>query len=141
MHAFSKEIKENGFFSLYRGGLPYLSMFTTMISIQFTVYESYIKFMKDRDLESFQKKQPMHIVSASFLAGVIGSAATNGFEVLVVTKQTKPETKILDIIKKDKFNLLIKGLGARVYSHSLHSILFFSTVTYIGKLFNVELEE
>jgi hypothetical protein len=44
----------------------------------------------------------MHIICASFLAGAISSALTNSLEVLVVTKQTKPDTNIMDIIKREK---------------------------------------
>lgn len=141
LHAFQKEIKENGLFSLYKGGTPFLIMFATTISLQFTVYESYIKYIKDRHMESWVKRELSHIVLASFLAGAIGSGVTNGLEVLVVTKQTKPEANLLKIVKKEKFGLLTKGLGARVYYQSIQSIVFFSTVTYVGKLFNVELED
>lgn len=141
LHAFQKEIKENGVFSLYRGASPFLIMFATTISLQFTVYESYIKFIKDRYHEHFYKREIFHIIAASFLAGAIGSGVTNGLEVLVVTKQTNPNADLLAIIKKEKFGLLTKGLGARVYYQSIQSIVFFSTVTYVGKLFNVELED
>jgi len=75
------------------------------------------------------------------VAGVVGSALTNGFEVLLVTSQTQPNVKLMDIVRKEKFGLLTKGLGARVYGHSLQSVVFFSTVTYVGRLFNVELED
>jgi hypothetical protein len=116
-------------------------MFATTISLQFTVYESYIKYVKEHYLSSWQKREIAHVVSASFLAGAVGSSVTNGLEVLVVTKQTKPETNLWKIIEKEKFGLLTKGLGARVYYQSIQSIMFFSTVTYVGKLFNVELED
>lgn len=141
LHAFQKEIKENGILSLYKGGSPFLIMFATTISLQFTVYETYIKNIKEKHLDNFTKYEPIHIVAASFLAGAIGSGATNGLEVLVVTKQTKPNTNIMDIVRRDKFKLLTKGLGARVYYQSIQSIVFFSTVNYVGKLFNVELED
>lgn len=141
LHAFQKEITENGLFSLYRGGAPFLIMFATTISLQFTVYESYIKFIKDHYMESWKNRELPHVVLASFLAGAVGSGATNGLEVLVVTKQTKPETNLWEIVKREKFGLMTKGLGARVYYQSIQSIVFFSTVTYVGKLFNVELED
>ena len=41
---------------------------------------------------------------------------------------------MINIIKKEKFGLLTKGLGARIYHHSFQSIVFFSTVAYIGRL-------
>lgn len=46
LHAFTKEISENGVLSLYRGGLPFLLMYTSVISIQFTTYETLIKYFK-----------------------------------------------------------------------------------------------
>jgi len=141
LHAFQKEIRENGVFSLYKGGLPFLIMFASTISLQFTVYESYIKFIKDRYMESWNNRELFHIILASFLAGAIGSGVTNGLEVLVVTKQTKPKANLMKIVKREKFGLLTKGLGARVYYQSIQSVIFFSTVTYVGKLFDVELED
>lgn len=141
LHAFRKEVSENGVLSLYKGGAPFLIMFATTISLQFTVYESYIKYVKEKYIESWKNREVLHIVNASFLAGAIGSGVTNGLEVLVVTKQTKPETNLLNIVKKEKFGLLTKGLGARVYYQSVQSIVFFSTVTYVGKLFDVEIED
>lgn len=141
IHAFQKEITENGIRSLYKGSSPFLLMYSTMISVQFMVYESYIKFIKDRSVDNFYKNELLHIVTASFLSGAIGSALTNGLEVVVVTKQTEPEKRVMNIVKEQKFNLLTKGLGARVYYQSIQSIVFFSTVTYVSRLFNVELED
>ena len=52
---------------------------------------------------------------AGFLAGVIASGVTNGLEVITVKKQTDPSTNLLNLIKEERFKLLTKGLGARVY--------------------------
>ena len=38
-HAFRKEIRNNGFMSLYTGASPFLLTYTTFISLQFTIYE------------------------------------------------------------------------------------------------------
>jgi hypothetical protein len=54
VHAFQKEITENGFFSLYKGGTLFLVMFSAWISIQFTIYETYIRFMKARQSENYK---------------------------------------------------------------------------------------
>lgn len=141
LHAFTKEIKENGVLSLYKGGSPFLIMFATTISLQFTVYESYIKYMREHYSTNFNNHEVLHIVTASFLAGAIGSGVTNGMEVLVVTKQTDPACDIFKIIRKEKHMLLTKGLGARVYYQSIQSIVFFSIVESIGRMFNVTLED
>ena len=78
---------------------------------------------------------------ASFLAGAVGSAVTNAFDVLTINKQAMPETSLLELIKKERHNLLTKGLLARVFLNSLHSIFFFTLIMYIGKVYNVELSE
>ena len=78
---------------------------------------------------------------ASFLAGAIGSAVTNCFDVLTVNKQASPEISLVQLIKKEKLNLLTKGLAARVALNSFHSIVFFNLIMYIGKIYNVELSE
>jgi hypothetical protein len=105
LHAFTKEITENGVLSLYKGGAPFLLMFATTISLQFTVYESYIKYVKEQFPESWKNREIIHTIRASFLAGAIGSACTNWLEVLVATKQTKPDSDLWQIIKREKFRL------------------------------------
>lgn len=78
---------------------------------------------------------------ASFLGGAIGSAVTNGLDVLTINKQANPDMKIMQLVKKEQFQLLTKGLSARVYYNSLQSIVFFNLVMYIGKIYNVELSD
>jgi len=57
LHAFQKEISTNGFLSLYKGGSAYLMMFATMISVQFSIYESIIKHIKQKHLEYFKRRE------------------------------------------------------------------------------------
>ena len=95
LHAFRKEITENGILSLYKGGSSYLIMFATMISWQFCIYESLIKYLKNKYLEEYRKREALWIISSSWIAGAVGSAITNGFEVIVVTRQTQPESKVI----------------------------------------------
>lgn len=141
LHAFQKEFQENGAMSLYKGWWPFLIMFSTTIALQFTVYETYLKYVREHYSRSYKKNEFLHIVWGSFIAGAIGHALTNGLEVIVVAKQWIPDADIRSIVKKEGYGLLTKGLGARVYYQSTQSIVFFSTVTYIGKLFNVKIEE
>jgi hypothetical protein len=47
----------------------------------------------------------------------------------------------MDLVKQERFNLLTKGLFARVYYNSMQSIVFFNLVVYIGKLYDVELSD
>ncbi|CAI2373878.1 unnamed protein product [Moneuplotes crassus] len=141
VHAFEKEITENGIKSLYKGCSPFLVMFSTTIAIQFAVYESYLRYVSRWYSGNYQKHELAHIINASFIAGAIGHAVTNGLEVITVTKQCVPETSIKSIIHKERFGLLTKGIGARVWYQSTQSIVFFSAVAYIGKLYNVSIEE
>ena len=47
----------------------------------------------------------------------------------------------MEMIKKERFGLLTKGLLARVYYNSMQSVVFFNLVMYIGKKYNVELSD
>ena len=141
VHAFRKEIKENGVISLYKGWWPFLIMFSTTIALQFTVFETYIRHVQNEYSQSYKNHELLHIVNASFVAGVIGHAVTNGLEVITVTKQWVPDANIKSILEKERFGILTKGIGARVWYQSTQSIVFFSTVAYVGKLFNVKIEE
>ena len=78
---------------------------------------------------------------AGFLGGVIGASTTNAFEAVTVAKQTNPSINILKLIKQEGSQLLTKGLLARVYYNGAQSIFFFNLVLYIGKLYNVELND
>lgn len=48
---------------------------------------------------------------------------------------------IMDLVRKERFGLLTKGLLVRVYYNSMQSIVFFNLVMYIGKIYNVELSD
>lgn len=75
------------------------------------------------------------------VAGVIAAAATNGLEVLTVTKQVEPSTNLFAMIKKEKTGLLTKGLSARVGYNGSQSLMLFLIVESIGKYYNVELTD
>ncbi len=91
--------------------------------------------------EAYEKGEFKYNIVASLLGGIIGSALTNSFEVLAINKQAHPECKLLALIKREKFKLLTKGLGARVFYLSFQSMLFFSCILYFGKLYHVDLTE
>jgi hypothetical protein len=80
-------------------------------------------------------------MAAAFLGGAIGSGLTNAFDVLTINKQTNPGIKLMDLVREERFNLLTKGLLARVYYNSMQSIVFFHLVMYIGKIYDVELSD
>jgi hypothetical protein len=85
-------------------------------------------------------------VVASFIAGAVASAVTNPMEVIVVHKQTRPQESVVkitrDMVKKEGVGHIMKaGIGARVYYTSIQSVLFFSLITTIGHLYNVDLSD
>ena len=70
---------------------------------------------------------------AGFVAGVVAASATNALEVVTVTKQTNPEMDIFAMIRKERSQLLFKGLSARVYYNGVQSLFFFTLVEAIGR--------
>ena len=139
--AFKKEISQNGIMSLYKGAVPFIATHILSVCIQFTVYESAIKYFKDKNIEVFVEKEIFYVLFSSILAGMAWSFIWNGPEALVALKQAEPEHKIHHLILKERASLLTRGLGINMYYQSLHSAMFFLTVTYVGKIFNVELED
>ena len=111
------------------------------VSLQFTIYEYIMKMSKIKYGENFKEHEFRVNMLASFLGGAIGSGLTNCFDVITINKQANPDTNIKELIKKERFRLLTKGLLARVYYNSMQSIVFFNLVMYIGKIYNVELSD
>jgi len=138
--AFRREVRQNGIGSLYRGAVPYIMTSIVSTCIWFTIYESVIKNFKENDSQLYQQKEPMYVIIASVLSGSVASFLCNGPEALVALKQAHPEQTMMQLMKQEKFRLLRKGLGINMYYHSIHSAMFFLTVTYVGKIFNVEVE-
>ena len=89
----------------------------------------------------FEKRESQLNMMAGFLGGAIGSGLTNSFDVVTINKQTNPDLKIWEMIKAERFNLLTKGLLARVYYNSMQSLVFFHLVLNIGRIYNVELSD
>ena len=141
IHAFSTEIKKNGILGLYAGAPPSMMSSTLGTSVQFTVYESVIKYIKDNNSKKFEEKEALWVVFASILSGIASSLICNAPEALVVLKQTEPESKLINFIRRERFRLFTKGLGVNMYYQSTYAAILFLTVTYISKIFNVQLED
>ncbi len=62
-------------------------------------------------------------------------------ESVTVAKQCNPNLDIKAMIKAERSKLLTRGLFARVYYNGAQSLLFFSLVLGIGKLYDVELND
>jgi hypothetical protein len=57
-HAFRKEVRNNGFFSLYTGLTPFLMTYCSFVALQFSIYEKLISIEKKRlTPEKFKQKE------------------------------------------------------------------------------------
>lgn len=74
---------------------------------------------------------------AAFFGGAIGSGLTNAFDVLTINKQTNPDINLWEMIKEERFNLVTKGLLARIYYNASQSVVLFGLFLYIGKIYGV----
>ncbi len=74
---------------------------------------------------------------------MIGSAVSNPIEVMAVCKQADPSITLRRIISETDSvtSLMTRGLGARVSYHSTQSVVVWLLIHYIGKAFNVDLNE
>jgi hypothetical protein len=68
------------------------------------------------------------LIPKAFLAGFIGSALSNSFDVLTIQKQIHPERKVLDIIKQERWGIFTKGIHSRVLYYSLNSTILFCII-------------
>lgn len=66
---------------------------------------------------------------------------TNSLEVIVVRQQSESGQSVREIIKHEGFKIVTKGLGAKLMMTSFSSILFFMSMTHVGRLFNTNLSE
>lgn len=76
-------------------------------------------------------------MSAGIVAGMIAAASTNALEVITVTKQTRPDTKIKELVRREGFRLIYKGLAARVCLNGLQCVLLFQMVHQLSTVFGV----
>lgn len=83
--AFKHLFLEEGPRKLYRGWLPYALNYTINYSIQITIYEMMMARLKASGMDKEDKMNELaHILSSSFVGGLIGSGLSNGFEVVAV---------------------------------------------------------
>lgn len=67
--------------------------------MQFTIYERIVKAYKARYGESYAEKEFQANMVASFMGGAVGSAVTNGLDVLTINKQANPDMKIMQLVR------------------------------------------
>lgn len=98
---------------------------------------SYKKKLGDK---KFQENELKINFWCGLVAGSISAAVTNPLECITVNKQVNANFSTLNFIKKEGlWNFCMKGIGPRVAYNGCQSIIFFTLVLEIGKLFNVEL--
>ena len=142
LHAFSKEIRNNGFSSLYIGISPFLMTYCSFIAIQFAIYEKIIDIEKKRKgMDKYRQDELMVNCYAGFFAGCIAAALTNSLEAITVAKQTNPSINIMQMIREENTKLLHRGLMARVAYNGGQAFVFFSLLLQMSKVFNVELSD
>ena len=81
-------------------------------------------------------------VAAGFVAGSLAATVTNPLECITVNKQTNNEFNVKAFLKQEGlWSVCTKGLLPRVAYNGCQSILFFTLVLELGKIYNVELGE
>lgn len=115
-HAFKKEIKNNGFFSLYQGAFPFLLTYVSFVSLQFTIYESMMSLMKKRySAEKVKKNKMLFSLPCGLIAGCIAAAVTNPLECVTVNKQISSNFNVKEFIRTEGLmNICTKGIVPRV---------------------------
>ena len=92
--------------------------------------------------KEFKEREMKINVAGSFFAGGIAAGLTNPLECITVNKQTNMDFNIKEFVKQEGIkNVCLKGLGPRVAYNCLQSIVFFTMVLELGKLYNVNLGE
>ncbi len=105
-----------------------------------TLFETIIDhIVKKHGLKNYQERERRYVILAAVGSGFFGSLLTNCFEVIVIRQQAESGESVLQIFKQEGASLLTKGLSAKLLLCSLQSILFFVSITEIGKLFDVNL--
>jgi Mitochondrial carrier protein len=109
------------------------------------MYEKSMKYFREKYYngveKDFEANKTQVNMFCGFLAGVIGSSLTNALDVITINKQTNPKLNIRKLIREERFNLLTKGLMARVCYNSMQSLVLFHIVLKIGDIYNVELSD
>lgn len=103
-----------------------------------------MKFYKAKYSEKEFKDREMKInFNCGMIAGVTAAAITNPLECITVNKQIGGKDFSLRAFVKEEGikNICLKGILPRVTYNGFQSVLFFSLVYEIGRMYNVELGE
>lgn len=139
-HGLGVEYRKNGVRGLYSGALPYMVTYTTFTALQFSIYE-WILVESKRRVENYAKWEFYLNMMAGCIGGGAAAAVTNGFEALTVQKQTQPDAQLMKLVQSQGLELMTKGLVPRVGYNACQSIVLFGLIKYIGKAYNVQLED
>jgi hypothetical protein len=92
-------------------------------------------------LDHYHEHQNFYVIRSSVISGIIAGFITNPLEVIVLRKQTQSGQTIAQLIKTEGFNLLTKGLQAKLMFTTCQSVVLFMSMNHIGRLFNTNLSE
>jgi hypothetical protein len=92
-------------------------------------------------LTDYERREFVLNMIAGGTAGACAAAVTNSLEAITVQQQTNPNFKVKELLQKEGYALLTRGLAARIYYNGLQSIVLFNLIKYIGKVFNVQIED
>ena len=94
-HAFKKEFKTNGISALYDGACPFLLTYTTFMALQFSIYERFKIYEKNKlSKDEYHNRETIICMKAGALAGGIAAALTNPLEAITVAMQTNAKNSI-----------------------------------------------
>lgn len=77
-------LRHEGLEYIYKGYFPYALNYGINYSLQMTMYETIIRYLKEKHPVSYKAHEFYYVIQTSFVAGLIGSAFTNPLEVAVV---------------------------------------------------------
>ena len=108
---------------------------------QFPIYETLMKHYKDKlGKQEFEKHEFKYNLAISLFTGCVSAALTNPLECIAVNKMAKTDFQLVKFVKQEGFkNLWTKGLLPRVCLIGLQSMLFFTLVVELGKIYDVQL--
>lgn len=79
-------------------------------------------------------------LGSSLFAGCLAAAVTNPLECITVNKQIQTDFILKDFIRQQGlWNICMKGIVPRVVYNGSQSMLFFTLVLQLGKIYDVEL--
>lgn len=137
-----KIVRKDGVPGLYRGAVSFFFAFLGQYTMQMTMYELLTDaIIKKRGLDYYHEHQNYYVLRSSICSGLMAGFITNPLEVIVLRKQTQSGQSVAQLLKTEGFNLLTKGLQAKLMYTTCQSMVLFMSMNHVGRLFNTNLSE